>query len=1260
MDFYKIREWATKSGVIEVYPDFRVCRSKDLMVRGKDFYAVWDEAQGLWSTDEYDVQRLVDEDLYRYSEELKKTASAHVLVKYMGDFSSSSWLNFQRYIHSLSDSSHQLDESLTFANSVVKKEDYVSKRLPYALEDSSFGAYDELIGALYDEEEREKLEWSIGSIISGDSKDIQKFVVLYGSAGTGKSTVLNIIQDLFQGYFTVFEAKALTGSNNSFATEAFRANPLVAIQHDGDLSKIEDNTKLNSIVSHEQMIMNEKYKASYSSRINAFLFMGTNKAVKITDAKSGLIRRLIDIHPSGRRVPPQRYQVLMSQIQFELGGVAKHCLDTYRSMGRDYYASYQPVEMMLQTDVFYNFIESYFDYFDSNDGVTLVQAYAMYRQFCEETLIEYKLPQYRFREELKNYFLYFEERARIGETRVRSWYSGFKSERFDISKPEEKVNSLVLDKTVSLIDELYSECPAQYANVYETPSAKWSTVETTLSDLNTTQLHYVKPPTNHIVIDFDLKDEEGNKSPQKNLEAASKWPPTYAEYSKGGGGVHLHYKYIGDANSLSRLFDENIEIKVFVGDASLRRRLSLCNDLPIASISGGLPLKEKKVINQDKLKSEKSLRELIARNLRKEIHPGTKPSIDFIHKILEDAYNSDLEYNVEDLRPKILAFANNSTNQSLYCLKLVSKMKFASEPKSENSQGDISTKAPIVFFDCEVFPNLFHISWKYEGDDVKCVHMTNPSPSEVEELCRTNLIGFNNLNYDNHILYAAIMGYTNQQLFELSKKIIAGDRGAKFYEAKSLSYTDIYDYSSKKQSLKKWEIELGIHHQEVGIPWDQPVPKEQWPLVIEYCDNDVYATEAVHKARHGDFVAREILAKISGLSVNHSTNEHTTHILVGNNRNPQSEFVYTDLSEMFPGYKYEFGHSSYRGEDPGEGGYIYEEVGMYENVALLDVASMHPTSIVELNLFGPYTKNLENLLNTRLAIKHREYNDARKMFGGILAPYLESDEDADALSYALKIAINSVYGLTAASFSHPLRDIRNKDNIVAKRGALFMIDLKHFVQERGFTVAHIKTDSIKIPNATSEIIEEIMEFGLQYGYTFEHEATYEKMCLVNRSVYIAKTKQGRKPSYWTATGAQFKHPYVFKTLFSHEPITFKDYEETKQVKTAIYLDFSADKPMISSEVEKPHFIGKVGSFVPIKPGCGGAALVKTSNSKEGFDSVTGASGYLWMESEMVKQLGKQDDIDESYFTNLVDKAVENMSKYGDVEKFLGDDHEAIA
>ena len=103
-----------------------------------------------------------------------------------------------------------------------------------------------------------------------------------------------------------------------------------------------------------------------------------------------------------------------------------------------------------------------------------------------------------------------------------------------------------------------------------------------------------------------------------------------------------------------------------------------------------------------------------------------------------------------------------------------------------------------------------------------------------------------------------------------------------------------------------------------------------------------------------------------------------------------------------------------------------------------------------------------------------------------------------------------------------------------------MINLKHEVQERGFTVAHIKTDSIKIPDATPEIIQFVMDYGKRYGYTFEHEATYDRMCLVNDAVYIAKYKDGK----WTATGTQFQIPYVFKKLFSGEEIAFEDVCET--------------------------------------------------------------------------------------------------------------------
>ena len=332
MDFYSIKERATKNGVVEIYPDFKVTRSKDLMIRGKSFYAIWDEEQGLWSTDEFDVQRLVDNELTNHKQELAKRHEGSIQVKYMSDFSSNSWLQFRNYVSHLSDSAHQLDEHLTFSNTEVKKTDYVSKRLPYPLAPGDISAWDELVGTLYNPEERAKLEWAIGAIISGDSKHIQKFLVLYGAAGTGKSTYLNVVQALFAGYYTTFEAKALTANSNAFATEVFKSNPLVAIQHDGDLSKIEDNTKLNSIVSHEDMTMNEKYKPSYMSRINAFLFMGTNSAVKITDSKSGIIRRLIDVHPTGDTVSPKRYQTLVSQIQFELGGIAYHCLEAYLSL----------------------------------------------------------------------------------------------------------------------------------------------------------------------------------------------------------------------------------------------------------------------------------------------------------------------------------------------------------------------------------------------------------------------------------------------------------------------------------------------------------------------------------------------------------------------------------------------------------------------------------------------------------------------------------------------------------------------------------------------------------------------------------------------------------------------------------------------------------------------------------------------------------------------------------------------------------------
>ena len=417
----------------------------------------------------------------------------------------------------------------------------------------------------------------------------------------------------------------------------------------------------------------------------------------------------------------------------------------------------------------------------------------------------------------------------------------------------------------------------------------------------------------------------------------------------------------------------------------------------------------------------------------------------------------------------------------------------------------------------------------------------------------------------------------------------------------------------------------------------------------------------------------------------------------------------SEVINVFPGYEYKFvegydrKQNMYMGTNLGFGGYVYFEEGMYTNVALIDLASLHPSSIIALNKFGEYTKRYEEIKNARIAIKHHDYDTARTMLDGKLAKYLTNEEDADQLALAMKLVLNSTYGFCSATFENPFLDSRDTNNIVALRGALFMRTLQEEVVKRGFTVAHIKTDSIKIPNATPEIIQFCMEFARKYNYEFEHEATYEKMCLVNGSTYIAKYATAeqceklygyipgdnkKKSGKWTATAAQFQVPYVFKTLFSKEPIVFDDLCETKSVqKGAIYLDVNERLPDVSEqekeftktedkykkgklsdimfesiceelskEIEKGHdyrFIGKVSRFCPIKPGYGGGILVAERDGK--YNAVNGSKGFRWMESEMVKTLGLENAIDRSYYIGLVDEAVTDISKYGDFEWFVSDD-----
>lgn len=1240
MDFYEIETAPMRgqAGMMEVVPMFLNLKSRDIMLRDGEFVAIWNPKTELWSKDERDVIGIIDGDVQNY---IETSGIRNVLPRFCRRDGDGIWKKYRLWAKNMIDTDQPLDRNPVFLNTVTRQEDHVSYRLPYSLEDGVPVNWTKLIDTLYDSSEREKIEWAIGSVLTGDSRTIDKFIVFYGDPGSGKSTILNIMQKLFGDFCVPFDSESLTQRSNSFALSAFADDPLVAIEHDGDLSRIETNTRLNSIISNETQLVNEKFKKPRSMRISTMLIMASNSPVKITDANSGIPRRLLDVSPSGRRLSIKEYRSVVDGVHQELGIIAQHCINVYRNLGPDYYRNYRSRTMVSETNPVYNFVMEAYEDLGPEDKVTLAKAYSDYKEYVNETGIQYLMPRYRFRTELRRYFREFHERVQLDGVRYRSLYIGFCNDKFE-SHPDEPNPVKTEDWLdlysggMSLFDEYFGGCKAQYSSENGTPKKAWMNVDTTLTDIVPAEEHYVLLPEEYICIDFDLKGDNGEKDLNANLRAASAWPPTYAETSKSGGGIHLIYRYPVDKDTTAE-YSPGIEIKRFRGNASLRRRLSFHNGRGIEDYPGDLPTKAVKMINKKHVQDENHLRSLIAKALRKEVHANTAPNVDFIKSVLDEAYESGITYDVTDSRNAVTSFAMSSTNQSDRCLKMVQQMHFMSEDKAEVAE---EGNGRIAFYDVEVFPNLFVICYKIEGQS-NVRFLVNPSAKAVKSLFDLRLIGFNNRKYDNHIMYAAALGYSNAELFEISQRIINNEKNATFREAYNLSYTDIYDFSTKKQSLKKWEIELGIKHQENNLPWDQPVPEGQWDDVVEYCKNDVEATELVFNHLASDWGARKILAELSGLSVNDTTNQHTCALVFGKERRPdKSKFVYTDLSEMFPGYTFDkFKGSSYRGEDPGEGGYVYSEPGYYENVALLDVASMHPTSIEQLNLFGPYTQRYSELKQARVAIKHKDIDALSKLFDGRLVE-IAKNYDLDELGKALKIPINSMYGLTSAKFDNPAWDPRNVDNIVAKRGALFMIDLKHYVQEElGLTVAHIKTDSIKIPGATPEDIQKVMSFGRQYGYDFEHEATYAKMCLVNKAVYIARYAFPHEGE-WTATGKQFQEPYVFKKLFTKEPIEFDDYIQTKQVKTAMYLRFpnSGD-----------HFVGKVGSFVPIKPDRGGAELLRENSEGVVKDAVVGTKGYFWKEAEMVRFMHQEQDVDTSYAEMLADEAKQAIEQYVDLK-----------
>lgn len=1347
-DFLRVERKYNNKLQRNVYSPTYVIKSniKDLLIRGQKFYAIYNYNTGLWETDDSVATTLIDEQVKEYvdkneSQAFKEDPEHSPIIMRLSDQQNhliNQWHSFcERDYRPEWDPKCQLDQKVIFSNTDVKRSDYASKKLSYPLQEQTTPYYDKICEKLYLPEEREKWEWYVGCLLAGDQDKIQKMLVFYGEPGTGKSTIIGkvladtVFEGFEMGYVSKFEANNLVG-RNEFATDFLEKDPVLVYDDDAEMNMITSKTTLNKIISHEAIRVNAKFEKAFVTRPHCLMIVGSNEPVQMSP-NSGMNRRLIDVRPTGNRLLPDEYDECISNLQYEKSGIAWRCLQVYKKHGPHYYDHYIAEDMLSRTSPFQNFVLE--NYLALKNGCSLAAAYKLYTDYAEECNFKNVLVRYKFRDTLKLYFRSYDDQK----------FSGFKYDRIgkedpdapkeskDDKKPKESPSSWIeLKSQPSIFDETYKDCLAQYEqdNKEHPLRYAWSNCKTTLKDLDTSKVHYVMGPKNLIFLDFDKRGPNGEKDLEENLRVASKFPRTYAEVSKSGGGVHLFYIYTGgDPDKLSRILEDNIEIKVPKGGTSIRRKLTLCNDLPIAEISSGLPLKEERVndmVDWEGFKSEKTLRKFIYNCIQKKHHGYTRPEVNFIYQALEGAYKEGFTYDVRDLQNDIFGFASNSTNSAQYCMELVRRMHFCSKDvnEKENIETEEYKTAPIIFLDCEIAPSakqaleagtklypdcpedtpaLFLIEWKYQGDDdVKA--MLNPTASEVEKLFKYRIIAFNGISYDSNMLYAAAQGYTPEELYNLSQKLTDRNKEvqnrAKFTQARHLFYADPYEYSTEKMSLKKWEIKLGITHLEWDRDWTQPVPKALWDKFKEYCKNDAVSLEKVFDATHNEFVAKEMLVDlVPGSTMIDSTNSISTKFVKGDA--DHLELVYTDFTtgkqygdgvpyqmpiiskeeydkigddwtgvtpintNQFPGYHLvDIGdpkgpHNFFRGIDIGRGGYVYSNPGMYGRAVTEDSASHHPSSIEQLNLFGKQTKRYSDLKKARYAIKHKDFDTVRTMFDGTLAKYFTGSEDqlkanAKAISTAFKLVLNAFYGMTSSPHDYfEAKDPRNINNIVALRGAMVLKIIQDEVESQDFNVIHIKTDSIKIENPTDEILDYVVKRGKDYGYTFEVEHTWNRICLVDDAQFIGlhDYDDPESPFEWDATGKKFQVPYIYKTLFTHEPITFDDMCETFSVTAGtLHLVFDEGK-----ENEVDQFIGRVGQFTPMITGKG-AHLYRVNDGKRyaaaGSTNKETKERYDWLESEEVVSNHLEDYINKSYYISKCNDAIDCINKFGSYDDFV--------
>lgn len=391
----------------------------------------------------------------------------------------------------------------------------------------------------------------------------------------------------------------------------------------------------------------------------------------------------------------------------------------------------------------------------------------------------------------------------------------------------------------------------------------------------------------------------------------------------------------------------------------------------------------------------------------------------------------------------------------------------------------------LLFYDIEVFAHDAFVVFKdIDGKLVRCFKNKFHGIWDVIE--GKTLVGFNNYWYDDKILSEMLRGFTPEQLKKTNDKIINEDYKG-FIDSRLRTLDVFQQISVSRSGLKKIEGNMGkmILESSVSFDIDRPLSDSEYQEVFEYCCYDVDMVIEIWKLRKKSYFEPKLtLLKRYGnpRAAKWNTTTISANMLINKplpkwsgHRVPEDmmELVPPDVKDMWnsinaiggePSKKSitvnEFGNSIQFGFGGLHG--VPKNKKRFENVILSDVGSMYPSIIHNLNVLGGATSLYESIRVERLEVKHKD----------------------KTLSDALKLILNSVYGLLKNQYS-TLYNPRASATVCIY-GQIILYELCRRLSQT-CEISNINTDGVAYTSDNEEYLAICKEWEEEFQFGLEHE-----------------------------------------------------------------------------------------------------------------------------------------------------------------------------